>query len=30
MDAVYLGILAGVYVLTVGLIWALDRLGRTS
>jgi hypothetical protein len=30
MDAVYLGMLAGVYLLTVGLVWALDRLGRRS
>lgn len=30
MDAVYLGVLAGAYALTTGLIWALHRLGRPS
>jgi hypothetical protein len=30
MDAVYLGMVAGVYLLTVGLIWALNRLRGPS
>jgi hypothetical protein len=30
MDAVYLIILAGLYAITHGLIWALHRLGETS
>jgi hypothetical protein len=30
MDAPYLLLLAGLYLLTHGLIWALDRLGKTS
>ncbi len=29
MDAIYLLILAGLYVVTHGLVWALDRLGKT-
>jgi len=30
MDAVYLGLVAGAYLLTVGLIWALNRLRTPS
>jgi hypothetical protein len=30
MDALFLLILAGLYLLTNGLIWALDRLGKSS
>ena len=30
MDAVYLLLIAGLYLLTHGLIWALDRLGKSS
>ncbi len=30
MDAVYLLILVGLYLLTHGLVLALDRLGKTS
>jgi hypothetical protein len=30
MDAIYLLILAGLYAITHGLIWALHRLERTS
>ena len=30
MDAIYLLILAGLYVVTYGLVWALSRLGKTS
>jgi hypothetical protein len=30
MDAVYLLILAGLYAVTHGLVWALDRLGKSS
>jgi hypothetical protein len=30
MDAVYLGMVAGVYLLTVGLVWALNRLRAPS
>jgi len=30
MDVIYLLILAGLYVVTHGLVWALDRLGKTS
>ena len=30
MDALFLLILAGLYGLTHGLIWALDRLGKSS
>jgi hypothetical protein len=30
MDALFLLILAGLYALTHGLIWALDRLGKSS
>ncbi len=30
MDAVYLLILAGLYAVTHGLVWALARLGKTS
>jgi hypothetical protein len=30
MDAVYLGMLAGVYLATVGLVWALNRLRTPS
>lgn len=30
MDALFLLILAGLYVLTHGLIWALERLGKSS
>jgi hypothetical protein len=30
MDALFLLILAGLYVLTHGLIWALDRLEKSS
>jgi len=30
MDAVYLLLIAGLYLLTHGLIWALDRLGESS
>jgi len=29
MDAIYLLILAGLYAITHGLVWALKRLGRT-
>jgi hypothetical protein len=28
MDAIYLLILAGLYAITHGLVWALKRLGR--
>lgn len=30
MDAVYLGILAALYVLTLGLVRGLERLGKPS
>jgi hypothetical protein len=30
MDAVYLLILAGLYAITHGLVWAFGRLGKTS
>ena len=30
MDAIYLLILAGLYAITHGLVWALRRLGGTS
>jgi len=30
MDALYLRILAGLYALTHALVWALDRLGKSS
>jgi hypothetical protein len=30
MDALYLLILAGLYGVTHGLVWALNRLGKTS
>ena len=30
MDAVYLLILAALYLVTHGLVWALDRLGEPS
>ena len=30
MDALYLLILAGLYALTHALVWALDRLGKSS
>jgi hypothetical protein len=30
MDAIYLLMLAGLYVVTHGLVWALNRLGKTS
>jgi hypothetical protein len=30
LDAVYLLILAGLYAITHGLVWALDRLGKPS
>jgi hypothetical protein len=30
MDAPYLLLLAGLYLLAHGLIWALDRLGKSS
>lgn len=29
MDAIYLLILAALYAMTHGLVWALDRLGKT-
>jgi hypothetical protein len=29
MDAIYLVILLALYAMTHGLVWALDRLGRT-
>ena len=30
MDAIYLLMLAGLHVVTHGLVWALNRLGETS
>jgi len=30
MDAVFLLILAGLYLVSYALVWALDRLGRPS
>jgi hypothetical protein len=30
MDAIYLLMLAGLYVVTHGLVWALNRLGESS
>lgn len=30
MEAVYLGMLAVLYALTFGLVWALERLGKSS
>jgi hypothetical protein len=30
MDAIYLLILAGLYAITHGLVWALRRMGKTS
>ena len=30
MDVVFLLVIAGLYLLTHGLIWALDRLGKSS
>jgi hypothetical protein len=30
MDAIYLLILVGLYLITHGLVWALNRLGKTS
>jgi hypothetical protein len=30
MDAVYLLLLAGLYLLCHGLVWALDRFGESS
>ena len=30
MEAVYLGMLAVLYALTLGLVWALERLGKSS
>jgi len=30
MDAVYLGLLVALYAVSHALVWALDRLGRTS
>jgi hypothetical protein len=30
MDAIYLLIFAGLYALTHGLVWALQRLGKPS
>jgi hypothetical protein len=30
MDAIYLLMLAGLYVVTCGLVWGFKRLGKTS
>jgi hypothetical protein len=30
MDAIYLLILVGLYLVTHGLVWAFSRLGKTS
>jgi hypothetical protein len=30
MDAIYLLILVALYAITHGLVWALNRLGKTS
>ena len=30
MDAIYLLMLVGLYAVTHGLVWALNRLGKTS
>jgi hypothetical protein len=30
MDVIYLLILVGLYLTTHGLVWALNRLGKTS
>jgi hypothetical protein len=30
MDAIYLVVLAALYAVTHGLVWALDRLGEPS
>jgi hypothetical protein len=30
MDAIYLLILAGLYLITHGLVWAFSRLGKAS
>jgi hypothetical protein len=30
MDVIYLLMLAGLYLVTHGLVWALNRLGMTS